>query len=138
MLINTFFIQDQSRATNMCGGWHHAFSLMSGCHHPTIYKFFDLLQKEQILIEEKIIKCNANVAPPNGKRKFINRESAIKRAMDVFNSSQNETNSLTDGESGDEEEEEVSQSNQRRNTACQRRNNPSMVLLNSIAHITHL
>ena len=43
-----------SRTTNIAKDYHHAFLTLMGCKHPSIWKFLDMLKKEQDLTSWKI------------------------------------------------------------------------------------
>lgn len=103
--------------------------------HPTIFKFIDQIRKEQNLSAGKIAKCEAKASPPRMKKKYADRNEAILKAVESFamKMEQNE-NILTDDDSdepnSDEEDDNI---RSQRQLDFDRRSNPFLALLNSIA-----
>lgn len=105
---------------------------MGGTGHPTIFKFIEQIKKEQSLSEGKMAKCEANVPAATSKKKYADRDAAILKAVGQF---LDKIKQLNDDEgTSSEDEDELTQ----RDRASQRRSNPAMILINTIAHNTRL
>jgi hypothetical protein len=57
------------KTNNAVEGWHNAFSSLLSADHLTIWKFIDIIQKEQSLNELKVNQYLAGVSPPMGQKK---------------------------------------------------------------------
>ena len=54
---------DLPRSSNLAEGWHHGFHTMMGCSNPTIWKFLDVLKKEQNLTDVKVAQHPPDSSP---------------------------------------------------------------------------
>lgn len=138
-IIKLFLFSELDRTNNTSEGWHNAFTAMAG-KHQTIFKFIDQIRKEQSLSAGKIAKCEANASPPRSKKKYVERNAAILKAVESFTMKmeQNE-NIFTDDDSDDpNSDEEDDNIRSQRQLDFERRNNPFLALLNSIALNTRL
>jgi hypothetical protein len=68
------------KTNNAVEGWHNAFSSLLSAGHPTIWKFINIIQKEQSLNELKVNQYLAGVSPPMGRKKY---RDAAKRIMKI-------------------------------------------------------
>lgn len=65
-----------SKTNNSCEGWHRAFSESIGASHPTIWKFLEILKKEQAKNEAMIEHYVAGGENPPRKKKY--KETALR------------------------------------------------------------
>jgi len=56
-------LQDVPKTNNNIEGWHRRFSSLLGAQHPTIWKFIDVLKKEESLTEFQINQYAAGTLP---------------------------------------------------------------------------
>nr|XP_033798636.1 uncharacterized protein LOC117359609 [Geotrypetes seraphini] len=60
------------RTNNSVEGWHHAFQSSVACHHPTIFKLLEHIQREQDHTEQLLARFQAgNRAPPSSKSTYV-------------------------------------------------------------------
>ena len=74
-------IQGHHRTNNVLEGWNNRFSALVNCDHPNIWKFLDLLKKEQSFVEAQIIQAEAGVRRP----KNLVTERQQKRILNILN-----------------------------------------------------
>lgn len=75
------------RSSNIAEGWHNGFRSLLGCSNPTIWRFIDVLKKEQDLTDWKIAqKLMRSPAPPRQKKwiDFDRRLNNIIAAYDDY------------------------------------------------------
>ena len=60
-------LQDVPKTNNNIEGWHRRFSSLLGGQHPTIWKFIEVLKKEESLTEFQINQYAAGTLPRTNK-----------------------------------------------------------------------
>jgi len=68
------------RTTNSLEAWHRAFQQTIACAHPTVYKLFGFLRREQGHQELMIAQISAGQSPPKKRKKY---ELRTERLMEV-------------------------------------------------------
>ena len=63
-------LDDLPRTNNSLEGWHNHMLANVNCYHPIIWKFLQILKREQALNEVKIIQKLAGQEPSPKKRKY--------------------------------------------------------------------
>ena len=71
------------RTTNSIEAWHRSFTSHMACHHPSIWRFLDVLKKEQDLVEVKQAFCMSG-RNPTKRKLYRNREHALKTLIDNY------------------------------------------------------
>ena len=75
--------QGLPRTTNTIEAWHRSFSSHMSCFHPSIWKFLDVLKKEQDLVEVKQAFCTIGRSPSKRKN-HADREKALENLVDNY------------------------------------------------------
>ncbi|CAG7729356.1 unnamed protein product [Allacma fusca] len=78
-------LTDTHRTNNNIEGWHSRFESLIGAHHPMIWKFIQVLQKEQNVTRAKTIQFLAGAEPPPSKKKYRLLNSRLKMVVEDFN-----------------------------------------------------
>lgn len=74
------------RSSNLVEGWHHGFHTMMGCSHPTIWKFLDVLKKEQNLTDVKVAQHLSRQQPPKRAKKWTDYDERLRRIISDYDS----------------------------------------------------
>ena len=56
-------LNDLARTNNEVEGWHHSFQANVGAYHPYLWKFIDILKREQNLTQVNIAQAQASHQP---------------------------------------------------------------------------
>ena len=78
------------KPNNSCEGWHRRFQSNIGAHHPTIWKFDTVLQREESLTKAKTVQLNAGHQPPT----WLTEENT-KTLINVYRELWTHTESVT-------------------------------------------
>ena len=71
------------RTTNSVEAWHRSFTSHMACHHPSIWKFVEVLKKEQDLVEIKQA-FSISGRNPTKRKLYRDREQALKTLVDNY------------------------------------------------------
>ena len=71
------------RTTNAIEAWHRSFNHLMSCQYPSIWKFINLLLKEQGLVEIKRAFYKSGSNPPK-RKKYQGQEKALKILIDGY------------------------------------------------------
>ena len=77
---------DLPRSSNLAEGWHHGFHTMMGCSNPTIWKFLDVLKKEQNLTDVKVAQHLSRQQPPKRAKKWTDYDDRLRRIVTDYDS----------------------------------------------------
>jgi len=73
------------KTNNACEGWHRGFHQLVGSDHPSIWKFIEYLQKDQILNQMKVEQLLAGQPLPPSKRKYRDCAERVSRIVGRYN-----------------------------------------------------
>lgn len=69
---------DLPRTNNAVEGWHSAFQANVGAHHPTLWKFIEVLKREESRQRVTLQQAAAGQQPAKKKRKYDNLNARIQ------------------------------------------------------------
>lgn len=72
------------RTNNTVEGWHRSFQSNVGAHHPTIWRFLDVLKREQSLNEVNITQMVAGFAPNPQRKQYLDSAARISAIVRDF------------------------------------------------------
>lgn len=75
---------DTARTTNALEGWHNAFAGRVQVHHGSLWKFIQLLKKEQGMVEMRCEQAASGPEPPPKKRKYRDYDARLKNIVDDY------------------------------------------------------
>lgn len=136
-------VLDLPRTNNVAEGWHNAFASMNGVQRPAIFRFIDNIKKDEDLARKKMVAFVAGDDPAPRKRKYIERDAALKNAVlkykQQIEAEKDEDSEETDGEDESlEVEENGGQWLRTKNKSEDWLKSPEMELLTAVAHKVHL
>jgi hypothetical protein len=73
--------QGVPRTNNALEGWHRAFQANVGAHHPSIWKFIVVLQREESAQRASVEQAAAGREPTKKKRKYIETNERLQRVV---------------------------------------------------------
>jgi hypothetical protein len=73
-----------AKTNNSCEGWHNAFNNHLCVNHPTIWKFIDVLKKEQSIVDLRVINLLSGGTPRPSRKKFLDSAHRIENVVDDF------------------------------------------------------
>lgn len=136
--------KDLPRTNNVAEGWNNAFSVMAGMKRPSIFRFVEILKKDEAIARASIINCLSGHSPPPPKKKFAQRDEAMKRSVHNYlkaeKANKEAVEQVTDNgnvsvDSSDDEIEE-NQCSQGKSSHQIWQKTPTMVLLSAFAQNT--
>ena len=65
------------RSSNIAEGWHRVFHSLMGASNPTIWKFIDVLRKEQDITEWKMAQQLMRNPPPPRERRWVKYDEKL-------------------------------------------------------------
>ena len=65
-------------------GWHRAFQANVGAHYPNLWKFVEVLKKEQSLINVQVQRANAGENPPPRNAKYAQISRRIENTIQQY------------------------------------------------------
>ena len=71
------------RTTNSVEAWHRSFNHLMSCQHPSIWKFIEILKKEQGLVEIKHAFYLSG-RKPTKRKKYTDQENALRNLIDSY------------------------------------------------------
>ena len=85
-LWNTFTAtaNEEARTNNSMEGWHRRFSSLIGAHHPSLWKFIDVLKTEQSQTQFRLNQLVAGVPPPAKRRKYKDLDQRLMNSIAKF------------------------------------------------------
>ena len=72
------------RSSNIAEGWHNGFRSLMGCTNPTIWRFIDVLKKEQDLTDWKIAQKLMRQPPPPRQKKWLDYDRRLNAVIDSY------------------------------------------------------
>ena len=69
---------------NSIEGWHGAFQANVSACHPTIYRFLDILKREESMARVSILQALGGHPPPPVRRRYVDCNERILRIVDNF------------------------------------------------------
>ena len=72
------------RTNNSIEGWHRAFQANVSAWHPTIYRFLDILKREESMARVSILQVLGGHPPPPVSRRYVDCNERILRIVDNF------------------------------------------------------
>ena len=76
-------IGDLPRTNNAAEGWHRRFQANVGAYHPNVWKFIDILKREQSLNHVNISQARTDHQPKPQRRRY-NRRRRIKNIVQDY------------------------------------------------------
>lgn len=76
--------QEMPRTNNHVEGWHRRFQGLCMCHHPSLWKFLEVLKKEESLGRAEINQFEAGHPAPAQRRIYLNNNERILTLVDDF------------------------------------------------------
>ena len=73
-----------SRTNNSVEGWHRSFVSFAGCHHPVIWKFMRLLERQINLQDVQITQTTAGIASEPPRKKYKDAGSRINSIVQTY------------------------------------------------------
>jgi hypothetical protein len=73
-----------AKTNNSCEGWHNAFNNHLCVNHPTIWKFIDVLKKEQSIVDLKVTNLLSGGAPRPSRKKYLDSAQCIENVVKDF------------------------------------------------------
>ena len=74
-------IGDLPRTNNAVEGWHRRFQANVGAYHPNVWKFIDILKREQSLNHVNISQARAGHQPEPQRRRYQDSNRRIKNIV---------------------------------------------------------
>ena len=76
--------EELPRTNNHIEGWHRKFQSICMCYHPTIWKFINLLKKEQTLNRVDMVQAEAGHPPPAQQHRYVDCNQRIIAIVDDY------------------------------------------------------
>ena len=77
-------IGDLLRTNNAVEGWHRRFQANVGAYHPNVWKFIDILKREQSLNHVNISQARAGHQPEPQRRRYQDSNRRIKNIVQDY------------------------------------------------------
>ena len=77
-------IDDLPKTNNSVEGWHRKMSSAVNAHHPNIWKFFDVIRKEQCLNNAITAQAMAGHAPPPPRQQYVTTARRIVQVVQMW------------------------------------------------------
>ena len=81
--------QELPRTNNHIEGWHQRFQTLCSSSHPTLWKFLELLKKEQSINRTEILQAEGGHPPPAQRRRYVDCNERILTILDDYANREN-------------------------------------------------
>jgi hypothetical protein len=75
-----------AKTNNSCEGWHNAFNNHLCVNHPTIWRFIDVLKKEQSIVDLRVTNLLSGGTPRPPRKKYADSAQCIENVVNDFES----------------------------------------------------
>jgi len=76
--------EEMPRTNNHIEGWHRRFQTLCSSSHPTLWKFLELLKREQSINRIEILQAQGGHPPPAQRRRYVDCNQRILAIVDDY------------------------------------------------------